>query len=171
MHVCVCIFQGVVRLLRSRLTKNKGRHWQLKYAIADLDNTRYVFVPQTSPPECKVFMVAHASGEAGTHVLLWVVDHPVLVQVEALRGGTELSFDYGPHYRAVAEDKGGRAIAAAREEDLEMSLSLSTGSEDSLLEGLGQVTERHKNDALVRRIELAARVHGEHVDMDPLFGF
>ena len=89
-------------------------------------------------------MAAHASGKTATHLLLWIVDHPVLVQVEELPGGTEISFDYGPHCRAVAADTGPRAIASAREEDMEMSLSLSTGSEDSLLEGLGQVTEKKK---------------------------
>ena len=55
-----------------------------------------------------MFLAAHASGETGTHLLLWIVDHPVLVQVEPLPGETELSFDYGPHYRAVAADKGAR---------------------------------------------------------------
>ena len=168
--VYVCV-QGVQRLLRTRLATNKGREWQAKYAIADLDDPRYVFVPSCSPPQCKVFYAAHTRGESGSHVLLWMTNHPVLVQVEPLAGGTELTFDYGAHYRAVAEDKGPRAVTTAREEDMELSLSLSTGSDDSTLTGVGQKTEKGKNKSLVKRIEEHARTYGEMVDMDPLFGF
>lgn len=180
LHACLlmkyvfCVYmyvQGVQRLLRTRLTKNKGREWQAKYAIADLDDPRYVFVPSSSPPQCKVFYAAHTRGESGSHVLLWMTNHPVLVQVEALPGGMELTFDYGAHYRAVAEDKGPRAVTTAREEDMELSLSLSTGSEDSTLTGVGQKTEQGRNKSLVERIQQNARTYGEMVDMDPLFGF
>ena len=119
MHVCV---QGVQRLLRNRLSKNKGREWQRKYAITDLDDPCYVFVP-SSPPQCKVFYAAHTKGKSSSHVLLWITNHPVLVKMESLPGGMELSFDYGANFRAVAEDKGSRAVATAREEDLPGALT------------------------------------------------
>ena len=64
-----------------------------------------------------MFYAVHATGDSATHVLLWITDHPVLVQVESLPGGTELSFDYGPHYSAVAADRGACAIASARDEE------------------------------------------------------
>lgn len=190
MHVLVCP-QGVERVLRSSFAVASEIGY---YAIADLDDTRYAFVPAKLPPQCKGFYCAHSENHA-THVLVWPEDHPVLLQIEPLTGGTEITFDYGAHYRAVARDKSDvDAVARAQEQDTELALSLSSASSDSQLTGWGQVvhiisppgpprpalthiqpppqvTERTKNSTLAERVAHAAQTHGADTDLHPLFGF
>ena len=67
-------------MLRSSFQPGSGKEWQQDYAMADLDDPRYAFVPRSLPPECKAFFCAHVPPEKATHLLLWTTNHPYLQQ-------------------------------------------------------------------------------------------
>ena len=152
--------RGVKRVLRKSYKHPSPNSWRADFAILDMDDPDYAFVPTHNPPECRLFYIQHVR-EDYTHLLLWHDSHPYLTCSRRLQAGEELTFDYGTNYRDVAADNG------YEEDGFLGSLSLSAPSQEDTTTGSGARTERSLNRNLVDRITHCADLHGEEADMDP----